>query len=132
VHALVLGDLVLDEQAREVTRAGEGVDLGPTEFALLRYLMRHPRRVLSKVQMLDAVWSYDFGGQAHMVELYISYLRKKIDAGRSPTIHTVRRGGYLIKAPQWSGRRSTAPPHGYRCRAPCGPGWSRACWPCSC
>ncbi|MEV4611615.1 response regulator transcription factor [Kitasatospora sp. NPDC049258] len=99
-HALVLGDLVLDDQAREVTRAGDTVDLSPTEFALLRLLMGHPRQVLSKAQILDAVWSYDFGGQAHVVELYISYLRKKIDAGRPPMIHTVRGAGYLIKAPQ--------------------------------
>ncbi|MEV7354150.1 response regulator transcription factor [Kitasatospora sp. NPDC091276] len=97
-HALVLGDLVLDERAREVTRAGEVVDLSPTEYALLAHLMHHPRQVLSKAQILDAVWSYDFGGQAHVVELYISYLRKKLDAGRTPMIHTVRGAGYLIKA----------------------------------
>nr|WP_263103320.1 response regulator transcription factor [Kitasatospora sp. DSM 101779] len=98
-HALVLGDLVLDERAREVTRGGEPIDLSPTEYALLAHLMHHPRQVLSKAQLLDAVWSYDFGGQAHVVELYISYLRKKIDAGRTPMIHTVRGAGYLIKAP---------------------------------
>ncbi|MFB7616827.1 response regulator transcription factor [Kitasatospora sp. NPDC056181] len=97
-HALVLGDLVLDEQAREVTRSGDTIDLSPTEYALLAYLMHHPRQVLSKAQILDAVWSYDFGGQAHVVELYISYLRKKVDAGRAPMIHTVRGAGYLIKA----------------------------------
>ncbi|WP_030058736.1 response regulator transcription factor [Streptomyces novaecaesareae] len=97
-HALVLGDLVLDDRAREVTRGGETVELSPTEYALLAHLMRHPRQVLSKAQILDAVWSYDFGGQAHIVELYISYLRKKVDAGRSPMIHTVRGAGYLIKA----------------------------------
>ncbi|MFJ2810480.1 response regulator transcription factor [Kitasatospora sp. NPDC087271] len=97
-HALVLGDLLLDERAREVTRAGEVVDLSPTEYALLAHLMHHPRQVLSKAQILDAVWSYDFGGQAHVVELYISYLRKKLDAGRTPMIHTVRGAGYLIKA----------------------------------
>ncbi|MEV6210293.1 response regulator transcription factor [Kitasatospora sp. NPDC051914] len=97
-HALVLGDLVLDEPAREVTRGGEPIDLSPTEYALLAYLMHHPRQVLSKAQILDAVWSYDFGGQAHVVELYISYLRKKIDVGRTPMIHTVRGAGYLIKA----------------------------------
>ncbi|MFD9129924.1 response regulator transcription factor [Kitasatospora sp. NPDC059571] len=97
-HALVLGDLVLDEQAREVTRGGDPVDLSPTEYALLAHLVRHPRQVLSKPQLLEAVWSYDFGGQAHVVELYISYLRKKIDAGRTPMIHTVRGAGYLIKA----------------------------------
>lgn len=95
--ALTLGDLVLDDRAREVTRGGAPVELSPTEYALLRYLMDHPRQVLSKAQILDAVWSYDFGGQAHVVELYISYLRKKLDAGRSPMIHTVRGAGYLIK-----------------------------------
>ena len=96
---LTLADLVLDERAHEVTRGGELIDLSPTEYALLRYLLRHPRRVLSKAQILDAVWSYDFGGQAHVVELYISYLRKKIDHGREPLIHTVRGAGYLIKPP---------------------------------
>ncbi|SEK93278.1 two-component system, OmpR family, response regulator [Streptacidiphilus jiangxiensis] len=96
---LTLADLVLDERAHEVTRGGELIDLSPTEYALLRYLLRHPRRVLSKAQILDAVWSYDFGGQAHVVELYISYLRKKVDHGREPLIHTVRGAGYLIKAP---------------------------------
>ncbi|MFG1874522.1 response regulator transcription factor [Sphaerisporangium sp. NPDC049003] len=94
---LAVGDLVMDEEAREVTRAGQLVDLTPTEFELLRFLMRNPRRVLSKAQILDRVWSYDFGGQAHVVELYISYLRKKIDAGRSPLIHTVRGVGYVLK-----------------------------------
>ncbi|GAA2233074.1 MULTISPECIES: response regulator transcription factor [Kitasatospora] len=98
--ALVLGDLVLDERAREVSRGGEAVELSPTEFALLRYLMQHPRQVVSKAQILDAVWSYDFGGQAHVVELYISYLRKKVDLGRTPMIHTVRGAGYVIKAPR--------------------------------
>ncbi|GAA5012994.1 response regulator transcription factor [Kitasatospora paranensis] len=97
-HALVLGDLVLDEQAREVTRGGTPVELSPTEYALLTHLMQHPRQVLSKAQLLEAVWSYDFGGQAHVVELYISYLRKKVDAGRPAMIHTVRGAGYLIKA----------------------------------
>ena len=97
-HALVVGDLVLDEQAREVTRGGDLIELSPTEFALLRYLMAHPRQVLSKAQILDEVWSYDFGGQAHVVELYISYLRKKVHAGRAPMIHTVRGAGYVLKA----------------------------------
>ncbi|MFF5406301.1 response regulator transcription factor [Streptomyces misionensis] len=94
---LVVGDLVMDEDAREVTRSGELIELSPTEFELLRFLMRNPRRVLSKAQILDRVWSYDFGGRAHVVELYISYLRKKIDAGRAPMIHTVRGAGYVIK-----------------------------------
>ncbi|MEU3421651.1 MULTISPECIES: response regulator [Streptomyces] len=94
---LVVGDLVMDEDAREVTRAGQLIELSPTEFELLRFLMRNPRRVLSKAQILDRVWSYDFGGRAHVVELYISYLRKKIDAGREPMIHTVRGAGYVLK-----------------------------------
>ncbi|WP_046495176.1 response regulator transcription factor [Streptomyces odonnellii] len=94
---LEVGDLVMDEDAREVSRAGVPVELSRTEFELLRFLMRNPRRVLSKDQILDRVWSYDFGGQAHVVELYISYLRKKIDAGRTPLIHTVRGVGYVLK-----------------------------------
>jgi two-component system, OmpR family, response regulator len=95
---LVVGDLVLDETAREVTRGGEPIELSPKEFSLLWFLMRHPRQVLSKSQILSEVWSYDFGGQAHVVELYISYLRKKVDAGRPAMIHTVRGAGYVIKA----------------------------------
>ncbi|MEV6108889.1 response regulator transcription factor [Streptomyces sp. NPDC051940] len=94
---LVVGDLVLDEDTHEVSRGGDAVELTATEFELLRYLMRNPRRVLSKAQILDRVWSYDFGGQANVVELYVSYLRKKIDAGRPPMIHTRRGAGYQIK-----------------------------------
>jgi two-component system OmpR family response regulator len=94
---LVVGDLTLDEDSREVHRSGENVDLTATEFELLRFLMRNPRRVLSKAQILDRVWNYDFGGQANIVELYISYLRKKIDAGRTPMIHTMRGAGYVLK-----------------------------------
>ena len=94
---LVVGDLTLDEDSHEVTRGGEEIHLTATEFELLRYLMRNPRRVLSKAQILDRVWNYDFGGQANVVELYISYLRKKIDAGREPMIHTMRGAGYVLK-----------------------------------
>jgi len=94
---LTVADLTMDEDAREVRRGGELIDLTATEFELLRFLMRNPRRVLSKAQILDRVWNYDFGGQAHVVELYISYLRKKIDAGRDPLIHTVRGVGYVLK-----------------------------------
>ena len=94
---LTVGDLALDEDSHEVTRAGRQIDLTATEFELLRYLMRNPRRVLSKAQILDRVWNYDFGGQSNIVELYISYLRKKIDAGNTPMIHTVRGAGYLLK-----------------------------------
>ncbi|GIE96218.1 response regulator transcription factor [Paractinoplanes rishiriensis] len=94
---LVVGDLTLDEDSHEVRRGGALVTLTATEFELLRYLMRNPRRVLSKSQILDRVWNYDFGGQANVVELYISYLRKKIDAGRAPMIHTMRGAGYVLK-----------------------------------
>jgi two-component system OmpR family response regulator len=94
---LVVGDLTLDEDSHEVRRAGRLIELTATEYELLRYLMRNPRRVLSKAQILDRVWNYDFGGQANVVELYISYLRKKIDAGRAPMIHTMRGAGYVLK-----------------------------------
>ena len=94
---LVVGDLVLDEDSHEVTRAGAQIKLTATEFELLRFLMRNPKRVLSKAQILDRVWNYDFGGQANVVELYISYLRKKIDADREPMIHTMRGAGYVLR-----------------------------------
>jgi len=94
---LVVGDLELDEDSHEVTRAGTEITLTATEFELLRFLMRNPKRVLSKAQILDRVWNYDFGGQANVVELYISYLRKKVDAGRAPMIHTMRGAGYVLK-----------------------------------
>jgi two-component system OmpR family response regulator len=94
---LRVGDLLLNEESYEVSRAGEPIELTATEFELLRYLMRNPRRVLSKSQILDRVWSYDFGGRSSIVEIYISYLRKKIDSDAAPMIHTVRGVGYLIK-----------------------------------
>ncbi|MDT5350908.1 MAG: two-component system, OmpR family, response regulator [Mycobacterium sp.] len=94
---LVVGDLVLDEDSHEVTRAGEPISLTSTEFELLRFMMRNSKRVLSKAQILDRVWSYDFGGRSNIVELYISYLRKKIDSGREPMIHTLRGAGYVLK-----------------------------------
>jgi len=92
-----VGDLLLDEDAHEVSRGGQTIELTATEFALLRFLARNSRRVMSKAQILDNVWDYDFGGQAHVVELYISYLRRKIDDGRPPMIHTVRGVGYVLK-----------------------------------
>ena len=94
---LAVGDLELDEDSHEVRRGGDEIALTATEFELLRFLMRNPQRVLSKAQILDRVWNYDFGGQANVVELYISYLRKKIDAGREPMIHTMRGAGYVLK-----------------------------------
>nr|QLK01392.1 response regulator transcription factor [Micromonospora carbonacea] len=94
---LTVGDLSLDEDSHEVRRGDRLITLTATEFELLRYLMRNPRRVLSKSQILDHVWNYDFGGQANVVELYISYLRKKIDVGRAPMIHTLRGAGYVLR-----------------------------------
>ena len=96
-NILTVGDLELDEDSHEVRRGGDDIVLTATEFELLRFLMRNPRRVLSKAQILDRVWNYDFGGQANVVELYISYLRKKIDHGRAPMIHTMRGAGYVLK-----------------------------------
>ena len=94
---LIVGDLILDEDSHEVTRGGEAILLTTTEFEVLRFLMHNPRRVMSKTQILDHVWSYDFGGLSNIVELYISYLRKKIDSGRAPMIHTLRGAGYVLK-----------------------------------
>ena len=94
---LRIGDLVLNEDSYEVTRGGVSIDLTSTEFELLRYLMRNPKRVLSKANILDRVWDYDFGGKASIVEIYISDLRKKIDTLGPPLIHTVRGVGYIIK-----------------------------------
>jgi two-component system OmpR family response regulator len=97
---LRVGDLTLDEESYEVTRGGRPIELTAKEFELLRYLMRNPRRVVSKLQILDRVWSYDFEGRSSIVEIYISYLRKKIEGeGLPPLIHTVRGVGYLIKPP---------------------------------
>src|ERR1700744_3208174 len=95
--SLVVADLTMDEDAREVRRGGELIELTATEVELLRFLMRNPRRVLSKAQILDRVWNYDFGGQAPVVELYTSSLRKKTAPGRPPLIHTVRGVGYVLK-----------------------------------
>ncbi|HET8601011.1 MAG TPA: response regulator transcription factor [Segeticoccus sp.] len=97
---LTVADLVLEEEGREVFRGGARIQLTTTEFELLRYLMRNTGRVVSKAQILANVWDYDFGGRAHIVELYISYLRKKIDADREPLIHTVRGAGYVLRTPR--------------------------------
>lgn len=95
---MVVDDLELDDDAHEVRRGGDIIDLSPTEFKLLRYLMMNPNRVLSKAQILDHVWEYDFNGDASIVESYISYLRRKIDAGDRPKmIHTKRGVGYLLR-----------------------------------
>ncbi|CDQ45900.1 MAG: response regulator transcription factor [Mycolicibacterium neoaurum] len=97
---LVVGDLILDEDSHEVSRGGEPITLTATEFELLRFMMRNAKRVLSKAQILDRVWSYDFGGRSNIVELYVSYLRKKIDSGREPMIHTLRGAGYVLRPPR--------------------------------
>jgi two-component system OmpR family response regulator len=97
---LVVGDLVLDEDSHEVIRGGDEIHLTATEFELLKYMMRNSRRVLTKAQILQHVWNYDFDGRSNVIELYISYLRRKIDAGRTPLIHTLRGSGYVLKAPR--------------------------------
>ena len=97
---LSFSDLEMDEATHQVWRAGEEIELTATEFKLLRYLLLNARRVLSKDQILDHVWNYDFGGNANIVETYISYLRRKIDADGIPLIHTVRGVGYSIRLPK--------------------------------
>jgi two-component system OmpR family response regulator len=93
-------DLEMDEDTHEVWRAGHAIELTPTEFNLLRFMLVNPRRVLSKDQILDHVWHYDFGGDASIVETYISYLRKKVDATAPHLIHTVRGVGYALRLPK--------------------------------
>ena len=97
---MVVADLELDEDTHEVRRAGHDIELTATEFKLLRYLMLNARRVLSKDQILDHVWNYDFGGNANIVETYVSYLRRKIDSLGPPLIQTVRGVGYTIRTPR--------------------------------
>ena len=97
---LVFADLELDEDTREVSRGGRPIELTATEYRLLRYLMLNPRRVLTRAQLLDHVWDYDFGGDARVLETYISYLRKKVDAEGPPLIHTVRGVGYSLRLPR--------------------------------
>jgi two-component system OmpR family response regulator len=92
--------LELDDDSHEVRKAGELVSLSPTEFKLLRYLMRNPGRVLSKAQILDQVWNYDFGGDGNVVESYVSYLRRKIDTAEPRLLHTVRGVGYVLRLPR--------------------------------
>ena len=93
-------DLVLDEQRHEVFRGENRIELTATEFSLLRYFMLNPRRVLSKSQILQNVWRYDFGGNSNVVETYVSYLRKKLDAAGPPLIKTVRQAGYMLESEQ--------------------------------
>jgi two-component system, OmpR family, response regulator len=97
---LVFEDLELDEESHEVTRAGAPIELTATEYRLLRYLMLNPRRVMTRAQLLDHVWNYDFGGDGRVLETYISYLRKKLDAQGPSLIRTVRGVGYALQAPK--------------------------------
>ncbi|MHB1468255.1 MAG: response regulator transcription factor [Solirubrobacteraceae bacterium] len=97
---LVFEDLELDEESHEVTRAGEPIELTATEYRLLRYLMLNPRRVMTRPQLLDHVWNYDFGGDGRVLETYISYLRKKLDVHGPSLIRTVRGVGYALQAPR--------------------------------
>ncbi len=99
-HRLSFADLVLDEDTREVRRGERRIQLSPTEFSLLRYLLLNARRVVSKAQILDHVWEYDFGGDGRIVETYISYLRKKVDVNGPPLIHTLRGVGYSLRLPE--------------------------------
>ncbi len=97
---LVFADLELDDDTHEVWKAGELVALSPTEFKLLRYFMQNAGRVLSKAQILDHVWHYDFGGEANVVESYVSYLRRKIDTTEPRLLHTLRGVGYVLRVPR--------------------------------
>ncbi|PSR43856.1 DNA-binding response regulator [Rhodococcus sp. AD45-ID] len=94
---IVVGDLSLDGSSYEVKRGGVSIPLTTTEFELLRYMMQNPRQALTRAQILNRVWNYDFAGKSNIVDLYVSYLRRKIDAGRDPMIHTVRGVGYILR-----------------------------------
>lgn len=97
---LSFGDIEMDEDAHEVLKAGKPVSLSPTEFKLLRYFLSNPNRVLSKAQILDHVWHYDFNGDANVVESYVSYLRRKVDTTEPRLLHTVRGVGYALRLPR--------------------------------
>ncbi|GAA4659769.1 response regulator transcription factor [Amycolatopsis dongchuanensis] len=97
---LTSGPLVLDPDGHQVTRDGEPVRLSPTEFRLLRYLMENAGQVVSRAQILDRVWQYDFGGDTSIVDTYVSYLRRKLDAGHPKLIHTVHGTGYVLREPR--------------------------------
>jgi two-component system OmpR family response regulator len=99
VGRLVFADLELDDDTHEVWKAGGLVALSPTEFKLLRYFMTNPKRVLSKAQILDHVWNYDFNGEANVVEAYVSYLRRKVDTSDPRLLHTLRGVGYVLRLP---------------------------------
>jgi two-component system OmpR family response regulator len=96
---LRVADLELDEESREVWRGGRAMQLSPNEFKLLRFLMVNAGRVLSKGQILDHVWEYDFRGESNVVESYVSYLRRKVDTGEPRLLHTIRGVGYVLRIP---------------------------------
>ncbi|MFG3614491.1 response regulator transcription factor [Nocardia sp. NPDC047654] len=104
VNRMTVGDLVLDDDSHEVWKAGAPVSLSPTEFTLLRYFMVNAGKVLSKPKILDHVWRYDFGGDAGVVESYVSYLRRKVDTTEPKLLHTLRGVGYVLREPQVSRR----------------------------
>ncbi|MGN6473606.1 MAG: response regulator transcription factor [Mycobacteriales bacterium] len=94
------GDIELDDDSHEVMKAGQPVTLSPTEYKLLRYFLQNPQRVLSKAQILDHVWHYDFDGDANVVESYVSYLRRKVDTTEPRLLHTIRSVGYVLRMPR--------------------------------
>jgi two-component system OmpR family response regulator len=98
MEVLRYADVVLDERRHEVSRGGRTIDLTATEFSLLRYFLQHPRRVVSKPQLLREVWRYEQGGSVNLVETYVSYLRRKLDRDGPPLIVTVRQSGYMLGA----------------------------------
>jgi two-component system OmpR family response regulator len=98
MEVLRYADVVLDERRHEVSRSGRAIDLTATEFSLLRYFLLHPRRVLSKPQLLREVWRYEQGGSVNLVETYVSYLRRKLECDGPPLILTVRQSGYMLDA----------------------------------
>jgi two-component system OmpR family response regulator len=99
-ETLRYGDIELDDTSHEVLKAGEPVELSPTEYKLLRYFLQNPQRVLSKAQILDHVWHYDFDGDANVVESYVSYLRRKVDTTEPRLLHTIRSVGYVLRMPR--------------------------------
>lgn len=94
------GDIELDDESHEVIKAGQPVTLSPTEYKLLRYFLQNPQRVLSKAQILDHVWHYDFDGDGNVVESYVSYLRRKVDTTEPRLLHTIRSVGYVLRLPR--------------------------------
>jgi two-component system OmpR family response regulator len=100
VRVLRFGDIELDDELHEVLKAGQPVELSPTEYKLLRYFLQNPQRVLSKAQILDQVWHYDFDGDANVVESYVSYLRRKVDTTEPRLLHTIRSVGYVLRLPR--------------------------------